>query len=264
MELTSDKSIFALSRLGVLRFTGCDAASFLQGQITGDITRINTELQPTGYCDPKGRLLAVFYLTREDASFFAIASKDTLETLARRLTLYTLRRDVTVSIEQNYAVCGSFAPEVFPVNTPLYTKETVTLALTQAVPDQPADETVWWEAAAHALIPFVFSQTQGRFLPQSLNLDLIGGVSFNKGCYVGQEIVSRIHAIGHPTRRLALYQGAGSDVVPGSDLLDKDKSPAAVAVYGAGVCTLAECALRDTKTTLYLENGKTLKLISRT
>ena len=263
MNVSGNNSIFSLSRLGVLRLTGCDVLPFLQGQVTLDVGKLDHTLRPAGYCDPKGRLLALFYLTLRDSSVYAVTSHDTLESLTRRLTLYTLRRDVRICIDDTHTVCGTLGPHTFSKDDALYTKGTATLALTENPSGGNADDTSWWEAASCEFIPFVFSQSQGKFLPQSLNLDLNGAVSFNKGCYVGQEIVSRIHSLGTPARRLALYQGSQRSFAAGSDLMDSEGTPKAVTVYSAGTRALVECSVRDTPQTLYLQNGKALSLVSR-
>jgi folate-binding protein YgfZ len=83
-----------------------------------------------------------------------------------------------------------------------------------ALPQVPAG--VWWWSQIDAAIPEVFAATQERFVPQSINLEVLGGVNFRKGCYPGQEIVARSQYLGKLRRRLALAHadriGAGSDI----------------------------------------------------
>ena len=97
-----------------------------------------------------------------------------------------------------------------------------------------------------------------------MNLDLTGGVTFGKGCYVGQEIVSRIHSLGTPSRRAAVYEGPSMPFNAGGDVFDDERNPRAVLIYQAGRYALIECAVRDTPQTLYLENGQPLTLVSQT
>ena len=66
------------------------------------------------------------------------------------------------------------------------------------------DDSYWWATEAAAGIGSVFAATADRFVPQSINYELTDGVVFNKGCYPGQEVVSRIQHIGTPARRMAL------------------------------------------------------------
>lgn len=255
---------FPLSRLGVLRLTGPDVLSFLQGQVTLDVSKLNKSLKPAGYCDPKGRLLSVFYLTKSDSDVLIVTSRDTAQSLCRRLTLYTLRRRVHIAVEEDFFVYGVVGTPDIPETCPRYTKGAVTLTLTQIPEKSDADEDSWWEAAAREALPCVFLKTQGLFLPQSVNLDLTGGVTFGKGCYVGQEIVSRIHSLGTPSRRAAVYEGPSMPFNAGGDVFDDERNPRAVLIYQAGRYALIECAVRDTPQTLYLENGQPLTLVSQT
>ena len=66
------------------------------------------------------------------------------------------------------------------------------------------DSNSWNASDIEAKIPNVFKETQEKFIPQSLNLDLINAVNFKKGCYTGQEIVARTHYLGKPKRRMYL------------------------------------------------------------
>ena len=66
------------------------------------------------------------------------------------------------------------------------------------------DSNSWCESDIEAKIPNIFKETQDKFIPQSLNLDLINAVNFKKGCYTGQEIVARTHYLGKPKRRMYL------------------------------------------------------------
>jgi folate-binding protein YgfZ len=64
-------------------------------------------------------------------------------------------------------------------------------------------------------LPEVYAVTAGRFVPQMLNLDLLGGISFTKGCYVGQEVVARAHHLGRIKRRMRLFTAPGGAAQPG-------------------------------------------------
>lgn len=264
MNAPETHSVFPLSRLGLLRLTGPDVLDFLQGQVTLDVTKLDASLTPAGYCNPKGRLLSVFYLTKSDSDILIVTPRDTIDSLCRRLTLYTLRRHVRIAVDESFGVFGVIGTAHFNAAYPCYTQGAVTLALTPTPKSSDADEDLWWEAAAYEGLPFVFLKTQGVFLPQSINLDLIGGVTFGKGCYVGQEIVSRIHSLGTPSRRAAVYEGSNTPFKAGGDLFDENRNPHAVLIYQAGRYSFVECAVRDTPQTLYLENGHPITLLSCT
>ena len=95
-------------------------------------------------------------------------------------------------------------------------------------------EPLWWAACAAAGQSWVFGETAERFTPHAVNLDLIGGISFNKGCYTGQEVVSRIEHIGKTNRRTVLLAANDPlELAPGTDLTDNQGQVVATVLYGA-------------------------------
>ena len=74
------------------------------------------------------------------------------------------------------------------------------------------DSASWHASDIESKIPNIFKETQDKFIPQSLNLDLIDAVNFKKGCYTGQEIVARTHYLGKPKRRM--YLGSIKAITP--------------------------------------------------
>jgi folate-binding protein YgfZ len=112
------------------------------------------------------------------------------------------------------------------------------------------DPGVWWWSKVDAGLPDVFAVTQERFLPQMLNLDVLGGVHFRKGCYPGQEIVARSQYLGKLRRRMV--RGHAHQAAPGEDLFqdasdgDDSGGPVGTVVMAAtspegGVDLLLEC-----------------------
>jgi folate-binding protein YgfZ len=91
---------------------------------------------------------------------------------------------------------------------------------------QVGDAAAWHAGDLAAGVPWVGALTQDVFIPQTVNLDLIGGVSFTKGCYPGQEVVARSHYRGTVKRRMAYGIVAGTaaaDIQPGTDVYDQDQ-----------------------------------------
>jgi hypothetical protein len=108
------------------------------------------------------------------------------------------------------------------------------------------DAGVWWWSKVDAGLPDVFAATQERFVPQMLNLDVLGGVHFRKGCYPGQEVVARSQYLGKLRRRM--MSGHADSASPGDDLFGDDgaASPVGTVVMAAaspdgGVDLLFEC-----------------------
>jgi folate-binding protein YgfZ len=95
----------------------------------------------------------------------------------------------------------------------------------QTLPDGSLD---WRRADIEAGVPRVGPSTQDRWVAQMVNLDQLGGVAFDKGCYTGQEVVARLHYLGNLKKRLFRIQGSGPTPLPGDDILDADGDAQAV------------------------------------
>jgi tRNA-modifying protein YgfZ len=223
-----------ITQSGVLRFDGPDAQSFLQSQLTNNVSAVNDQRsQYTGYCTPKGRLLASPLLWRRDGAYYLMLPRELCEPLRKRLSMYILRAKVKaadVSAEQVLfgvdsagaaaivALTGA-APGVahdvvhgneitvikLPVNRYLIAAPVVQAGKIEtalAVVASSTAETLWTTLDIEAGIPTVVAATQEQFVPQTVNFDLIGAVSFDKGCYPGQEIVARTHYLGKVKQRM--------------------------------------------------------------
>lgn len=224
-----------ITRCGLLRFEGDDAQSFLQGQLTNNVTVLDASLsQYTGYCTPKGRLLAVMLLWLHDHSYFMMVPAELCESLRKRLSMYILRSKVKAAdVTSEHALFGltgacaqSFLATLMetvphalhavahgngasilhlPVNrfllvVPASQAAAIEAALSKDAP--PQSEHFWAALDIEAGIPTVAAATQEQFIPQAINFDLINAVSFNKGCYPGQEIVARTHFLGKLKQRM--------------------------------------------------------------
>lgn len=239
MSVMNETIICDLSHLGLLQLQGADAVTFLQGQVTNDVKQLTgTTAHYTGYCTPKGRLLAVFLAFAHQDHIHLQMPRALIESITRRLKMYILRSkveitDITESIIK-IGLSGTGAPELLtkhfsqlpendyelvtlengsllklPGNQPRFEIFTdiahapiIWRALSQQAKVVKADIWEWLEIQAG--IPDVVTETQEEFVPQMLNLDRIGGINFKKGCYTGQEIVARTHYLGTIKRRTHL------------------------------------------------------------
>jgi folate-binding protein YgfZ len=242
-----------LDELGVIAVRGADAVTFLQAQLTNDIAHLAPgHLQLAGYCSAKGRLLAVFDCWRTDDAVYLQLPREILPAIQKRLSMFVLRAKAKLedaSAEQTcLAVMGPGAaaalsgagiappeagqshatpnglvarlrdtadmPERFMVMLPAADLPAVRARLA-AVGDMPA--AAWWWSQIDAGVANVFAATQEKFVPQMINLEVLGGVNFKKGCYPGQEVVARSQYLGKLRRRLAIAHidgrtRAGADV----------------------------------------------------
>ena len=248
-----------LGHLGVLQFSGEDAESFLQGQLSCDVAAVGLRSGAYGaYCSPKGRMLANFLLWREEAGFQLALSRDLAPSTRAHISKYVLRAKVKVSdASDTIVLAGAAGPkadqalrEVFPdlpkepnqvsrrpaTGTVIKLKDgRYQLALSpsgaSALRQRLANVLV--PVGAHAWrwldirngVPRVTAATQDQLVPQMANFELLGGVSFSKGCYTGQEVVARMQHLGKLRRRMFLAnvaaQAAAGDPLYSEDLGDQ-------------------------------------------
>jgi len=233
----ADPLLCDLSHLGLIAVSGEEAATFLQGQFTNDVRRVDeTHSQLSSHCTPKGRMLASFRLLRRDDHYLIQLPRDQLEPLLKRLRMYVLRAKVSLADASDDWVClglaGDRAPERlaaaaltppaeahgqtrlgdltlirlpgpshrFQVLGPI--PALTTLWDTLAAGATPVGADTWTLLDIRAGIPNLHPATREAFVPQMVNLQLIDGVSFTKGCYTGQEVVARMQYLGKLKRRL--------------------------------------------------------------
>jgi len=236
------KWICPLSDCGVLAFSGNDASAFLQGQITCNINLVTDRHSTLGaYCNPKGRAIIVFRAFKFESTYYWLAPAQLLPTVIKRLKMYVLRSDVKIQdVSDRWCKIGiSNPPKEFSVSAsltikspkengeiavsedivvikpspfsdrlimlaPLEKAKSLWLDLTENQHYHETSSNKWEEMNIQEGIPNLVSETSEQFIPQMLNLDLLGGISLDKGCYTGQEIVARTHYLGKLKRRMFL------------------------------------------------------------
>ncbi len=219
--------------LAAVAFDGADAAHFLQGQLT-----INSETlaantwRRAAYCSRQGRMIACGLLLRwadDDAGqhFLWVMHDDIAATLASQLQRFVLRAKVKISQPALYfsAVVakeaktpalpqGSGAIDLYEdtaiarINEGdgsgiIFNRAEMSPEVWQAqcAQRQTITADAWQQNEAQRAVPWVNTATQDMFIPQFLNFDLLGGVDFEKGCFVGQEVIARLHHLGNVKRR---------------------------------------------------------------
>lgn len=243
----------------MLRAHGADAAAFLQGQLTQDVAGLAIgQARLAGYCSPKGRLLASFVVWRIDGESFALlCSADLAATVTRRLSMYVLRARCRIEdLSAAWAVWGVAGPAVarsagalpawraesrepaWWIGLPPVSDTARALCLQPAqfaAPAQPALAAAAWQwLEVTSGVPRIVAATSEQFVPQMVNFELVGGVSFQKGCYPGQEVVARSQYRGTLKRRMHLFATAAT-VLPGADVFHSDDpaQPAGMVVNAA-------------------------------
>jgi tRNA-modifying protein YgfZ len=275
---------FQMESLRALAVTGPDALSFLQSQLSSDLSEVTaTHGQFSGWHDPKGRTLAFLRVLPAPDGFLLVMNAGLLETVAKRMHMYVLRARVVLA--PGPAVCGvpdpGDTPQGVVAGLPLMAEplsaacaEGVSLlrlpgragwlvvgdpARVGAEPDAAA-EAAWARAEIEAGLPEVFPETSGEFVAQMLNIDRLGGVSFSKGCYPGQEIVARAHHLGRVKRRARGFRAAAPPPSPGTSLRDSTGTVLRAAPAGEG-CVLLAVVGEDSRGPFSLDDGTPLDLL---
>lgn len=239
-QITITGNIFCdLSHWGLLAAYGEDAGTFLQSQFGNDVSLVDEgHSQLSSLCTLKGRMFANFRLFKRGMTYYLRIPQALVEPTIKRLRMYVLRSRITlenaddtlirigcsgpdIESELTRAIHGKALPNATDqaINTPDY-------SLIRVAGIHPRFEIygelepmrgIWERLNVHAApvgadnwdlldilagIPNIDLKTSEMFVPQMANMDLIGGISFTKGCYPGQEIVARTHYLGSLKRRM--------------------------------------------------------------
>ena len=268
--------------LGVLRVRGADVVSFLQGQLSQDLARLQPQVSLlAGYHNPQGRVIALLRLVLvAPGDVLLLLPRELAAGVAARLSKFVLRAKVRIAEESarwqvtalvrdaaatrgtpalpateggvvrsadSLLVCVGSQPArwllVAPAGAAGALAEGCTPADTHA-----CDAHAWARLEIAAGVPQVFAATSEEFVAQMLNLDVLGAIAFDKGCYTGQEVIARAHYRGRVKRRMQRFAALGAvELVPGTTGVLGDGRPfqvvQAVAVPGGGAELLAVAPL---------------------
>ena len=219
--------VAALPHLGVIRATGEQAATFLQGQLTQDMALMAPgQARLAAFCNAKGRMLASFVACRRTPDdFLLVCSRDLLPAMLKRLSMFVLRAKVKLSDATEavavHGLIGNAASSIAdsadsagaesqfdtPFVAVLPPADGAARALWLAPAGTPAPAgglvtaALWDFAAVRSGVATLSAPVAEAFVPQMLNYESAGGVNFKKGCYPGQEVVARSQFRGAIKRR---------------------------------------------------------------
>ena len=239
-----------LTHLALVRASGDDVDTFLQGQLSNDLRQLTRErAQLSSFNSPKGRMLAVLHLVRTPDAVLLELPRAILEPVLKRLSMYVLRARVKLAEANDLVaigIAGAGAPQALEAlalpapaaplacawagelgvvrrlgSTPRYAVLAPASRATQlwqrlreaAV---PVGTQAWKLLDIEAGVPAVYAETQDHFVPQMCNLDALGGISFDKGCYTGQEVVARVHYRGAVKRHMSKVLSLQATLAPGA------------------------------------------------
>lgn len=228
-----------LQYLSAAKASGEDAGSFLQAQLTADLTRLSAgDACFSAYCDPAGNVLAVLRVIRRGDDYLLIAAAALMESLLAVLGKYVLRARVKLEPTVGTVVGVDDAGAL-----------DYTLEPAESVDASTASQDVgaWRARELRSGIVWLRPETSGQFLPQMLGLERLGAVSFRKGCFPGQEVIARVRYLGRLKRRPLIAEAEGRlDIAPGDE----------VELLGAGgtvgSAVLVDVAFGGDATTLFM------------
>ena len=243
-----------LSYYGLIAFSGEEAQGFLHSQVTNDLRTLAPETALfAGHCTAKGRLLANFLVFKRDADILLMLPEAVRESAQKRLAMFILRAKVKardagpewVRLGLNgigaretlvnaigaapdgmMAVIhtdSAFAVQLGDNRFDLFVQPAHARVVWQALVTEarPVGAAVWDWLMVRAGVPSILPATQDQFVPQMANMDVLHGVSFQKGCYPGQEIVARTQYLGKVKRRAYLAH-VEAEAKAGAELYSPD------------------------------------------
>ncbi len=259
-ELTEGSDIICdLSYFSTVVVAGGDATEVIQGQFTNDVNRVDEDhSQINAFCNNKGRMLANFRLFQNQQNYFLSIRSDLVESSIEHLQKYVLRAEVAIQdiSEQlvHIGICGDNSETLLSpfinnlssdIDSVSYNDNYIAIRVAGKTPryeifcSQEHAKTLWESLSEKTSVansaywdylniknglPFIDNKTRGEFVPQMVNMELINGVSFEKGCYTGQEIVARTHYLGKQKRRTYRIKITSDTAPKAGDQLATDTS----------------------------------------
>lgn len=203
---TSQASFYELSDHGLVKISGPTAKTFLQGQLTCDLEKITENIGTfAAHCHPQGRILSLFYLFLFEESYYLLTPMQLVQTTLDSLKKYAVFYKVELSdASHTFKLLAHTAPTTLftQIEFPVLQVYLSLAKHSDAIPTSIAED--WHHLNLRTGVARLYTQTVNRFLAHELNLPNLGAVSFEKGCYTGQEIIARMHYRGKLKKHLQL------------------------------------------------------------
>ncbi|ASU23056.1 tRNA-modifying protein YgfZ [Vibrio qinghaiensis] len=221
-----------LASWGAIIISGNDKKAYLQGQVTCNVVTLEPTQSTLGaHCDAKGKVWSVFRLFHHHDGYAMFQPLSAIEAELRELKKYAIFSKVNISQSQDIAlgVMGEQAEQYINTLTAdegevrlidggsaikissqrwllLVSEQTAQQLMTQSEALKVTEET-WTRFDIEEAVPVLHQADQNEHIPQAVNLQAFNGISFNKGCYTGQETVARAKYRGINKRAMYILQG---------------------------------------------------------
>ncbi|KDC53556.1 tRNA-modifying protein YgfZ [Pseudoalteromonas sp. S3431] len=227
----------------LISLSGADKLSYLHGQITQDLNKLtSSNYLWTGHCSAKGKLWGVFKLFSHQDNYYLTGSAAEVEKSLVELKKYAVfaKVDINVSSERLIGLIGDDLTDVLAQLSITFEDDATACDLSYgkalkladnrvllmvdsqfSIPDNIStldNDAPWKQAAILAGEPQLSSEAIGEYVPQMVNLQAIGGISFKKGCYTGQETVARMKYLGKNKRAMYIVSGQSEGILSEPDL----------------------------------------------
>ena len=265
----------------LFQIRGNDAGELLQGQLTQDITDLEAALSlPAAWCNAKGRVITLLRLLALQDSIGLVVPASLVDAVVQKLTLYRLRSDVSIErADEDWASvavsdadafdrldaagllpdadCARSAHGLIAVDYSAADRFIEIFGSSDAFSSAGLglESTLSDEQCAtmkiRAGLADITSENTEKFTPHMLNLDRVGAISFDKGCYTGQEVVARTEHLGQSKRRLMHYRCDARHIAIGDKLSDDERDVGSVVnISGKDLLAVTPVALHDRSLTI--------------
>lgn len=265
----------------LIEIGGSDAEEFLQGQLTQDVMKLEASISLlAAWCNAKGRVVTIIRLLALDNSIGLVVPSSLADQIVQRLTMYRLRSDVSIEKTNDDWQCVAVGGEnemalldragLRPQANAACSSDGL-IAVDYSIADHFIEVYGNREAFANAGLAFervlseeehlagkmraglaeITTENTEKYTPHMLNLDRLGAISFDKGCYTGQEVVARTENLGESKRRLRRYRCDATDVAIGDKLSDGERDLGTVVnVLGNELLAVTPVAMHEESLTV--------------
>lgn len=233
--------IFNLSHLGLIKISGLEAKKMLQGQLTCNVEEVTPHHALTGaHCNPQGRIIGLFLLSLFQDDYYMLMPRSMISIAMTALKKYAVFYKVELTdVSDHFMLLGiqeqmaAVPKEVAAIILPYDSTRVILFGKIQDIKkmetkrDQPPPKNShsWKYLDIKAGFPQIYPETTGKLLPHEINLDVLSAISFEKGCYTGQEIIARMHYRGKLKKRMYHAMISFDEVLaPGMDVFTCDQA----------------------------------------